>query len=56
MVAILKQGATKENIKKLFDKLSKQSKNEGVNTLKFCGKIKLGEDALAIQKQMRNEW
>jgi len=29
---------------------------EGVDVLKFCGKIKLKKDALVIQKQLRNEW
>ncbi len=32
------------------------SKPKGVDTLKYCGKIKLNEDALDIQNKIRNEW
>jgi hypothetical protein len=34
----------------------KNSKQEGVDTLKYCGTVKLKEDPLAIQKKLRNEW
>ena len=34
----------------------KSSKPEGVDTLKYCGTIKLKEDPLVIQKKLRNEW
>lgn len=34
----------------------KSSKPEGVDTLKYCGTIKLKEDPLLIQKKLRNEW
>ena len=56
MVAILKQGATKEYIQKLLDKITKEMHTDGVNTQKYCGTIKLKEDALTIQKRMRDEW
>ncbi len=29
---------------------------KGVNTMKYCGVIKLKEDPLAIQKRLRDEW
>ena len=29
---------------------------KGVNTLKFCGILKLKEDPLEIQKKLRDEW
>lgn len=29
---------------------------KGVDTLKYCGVLKLKEDALAIQKKLRDEW
>ena len=29
---------------------------KGVNTKKYCGTIKLDEDPLSIQQQMRKEW
>ena len=35
---------------------NKTSKPEGINTLKYCGTIKLNEDALVIQKKLRDEW
>lgn len=54
MVMVLKKGATKKQIDDLSKKLFK--KTTGVNTKKFCGVIKLKEDPLTIQKQMRNEW
>ena len=36
--------------------LKKLRKKKGVNTKKYCGTIKLKEDALLIQKQLRDEW
>ena len=35
---------------------SKASKPKGVNTLKYCGTIKLKRDPLEIQKKLRDEW
>jgi hypothetical protein len=37
-------------------KRAQRSKSEGVDTLKYCGRIKLTEDPLAIQKKLRDEW
>jgi hypothetical protein len=54
LVLVLKKGATKKQMDNLNKKLSK--KTVGVNTKKFCGVIKLKEDPLTIQKQMRGEW
>ncbi len=53
MVVVLKQGATKEAIEKLLKKLKIK---RGVNTKKYCGTIKLKEDPLTIQKNLRDEW
>ncbi len=53
MVLVLKKGATKKDMQNIENKLQKTS---GVNTKKYCGVIKLKEDPLVIQKQMRNEW
>lgn len=55
MVLILKKGASKKEIALLREKLQKHTK-KGVNTLKFCGTLKLKEDPMAIQNAMRNEW
>ncbi len=55
MVLLLKKGASKGEV----DEIRKQLvflPVRGVNTKKFCGSIKLKEDALLIQKKMRNEW
>ncbi len=35
---------------------NKSSKTKGVDTSKYCGTVKFNEDALAIQKRLRNEW
>jgi len=56
MVVRLKQGATKESIRKLLAKVAKQTPSTGVDTQKYCGAIHLKEDALTIQKRLRNEW
>lgn len=53
MVLILKKGASKKEIEAIEKKL-KHSK--GVDTQKYCGKIKLAEDSLLIQKGFRDEW
>lgn len=55
MVAILKKGENKKNMQKLLDKLS-DKKSKGVDAHKYCGTIELKEDALKIQKKMRDEW
>jgi hypothetical protein len=51
----------KEKIKEKKNKITRIrrdsiSKPKGVNTLKYCGNIKLKEDPLLIQKKLRNEW
>lgn len=56
MVAILKQGENKKNMLKLLEELLKNRKRKGVNVRKYCGTIKLKEDALSIQKKLRDEW
>ncbi len=56
MVTLLKRGATKKNIKKVLDGMSKEREMVGVDTYKYCGKISLNRDALIIQKELRDEW
>ena len=53
MVLILKKGASKKEIESIQKKLKAL---EGVDVMKYCGKIKLKDDALKIQKDLRNEW
>ncbi len=50
---MLKKGATKKEIESIEKKLKNKS---GVDVMKYCGKIKLKEDPLSIQKSLRNEW
>ena len=56
MVAVLKKGENKKNMQKLMDKLSKRKNPKGIDAHKFCGVIHLKEDALEIQKKLRDEW
>jgi len=53
MVLVLKKGASKKEIELLEKKIKHKS---GVEVMKYCGLIKLKEDALTIQKNLRNEW
>jgi cytidylate kinase len=53
MVLILKRGASKKEIESIEKKLKNR---EGIDVMKYCGKVKLKEDALKIQKNLRNEW
>jgi len=56
MVLVLKKGASKKEIDSLLKKLVAPNNLSGLDAKKYCGTIKLKEDALAIQKQMRDEW
>ena len=53
MVLVLKKGASKKEIQSLEKKLNLK-KDRGLS--KYCGILKLKEDSLSIQKQMRNDW
>jgi hypothetical protein len=53
MSTILKKKSSKRDISKTFNKAINR---KGVDTAKYCGVIKLSNDALAIQKELRNEW
>ena len=44
----------KQKIKRI--RRQKADLNKGVNTLKYCGALKIKEDPLAIQKRLRDEW
>jgi len=57
MVTTIKRGATKAEIQSLFEKLESHStKSKGFDAHKFCGTVKFNEDALEIQKRLRDEW
>jgi hypothetical protein len=53
MVLVLKKGASKQRMTAILKKLRRK---KGVDTKKYCGVVKLPEDALIIQKWLRNEW
>ncbi len=61
MVVTISSNSSEEEIRKALDKLAGK-KNAGKSTArkfdahKYCGVIKLKEDPLTIQKEMRNEW
>jgi hypothetical protein len=56
MTLILKKGASKKDIQQINKKLSEISSGKKLNTKKHSGVIKLKEDALSIQKKLRDEW
>lgn len=54
MVTIIKAKTKKEKINELLSKAEKK-----INLLKaskYCGKIKLKENPISIQKKLRDEW
>lgn len=56
MITIINQGSTEEKIKDLLVNLFKKRRNKGLDAHKYCGVIKLKEDALNIQMKLRDEW
>ncbi len=53
MVTVIKKGLDKY---KVAEKIESALQTKGVDTLKYCGVIKLNEDPLLIQKRLRDEW
>jgi len=57
MVTTIKKGSSKEQIQTLFKNMEeKKASKKGFDAYKFCGTVKFDEDALEIQKKMRDEW
>ena len=57
MVITLRKGASKREIKKTIRQLEAlESNRKGFDAHKYCGVLKIKEDALNIQKRLRNEW
>lgn len=57
MITIIKKGTSDEEIKKRLSEISKKwDKRKGFNAFEFCGAVKFAEDALIIQKKLRDEW
>ncbi len=53
MSIVIKKKSTKKSLAKKFNKAIEL---KGLDTMKYCGVIKLPKNALAIQKELRNEW
>jgi len=53
MVLVLKSN---KDIKKVKEALADRQIKKGFDAKKFCGAIKVDEDALVIQKRLRDEW
>ncbi|TFF35066.1 hypothetical protein [Mucilaginibacter psychrotolerans] len=56
MVLVLKEGATKEDISKIEKKFFQKKSKGGFDAKKYNGIMPFLEDALVIQKKMRDEW
>ena len=53
MVSILRKGATRQEQLAIKARLQKK---QSLDIRKFCGILKLQEDPMEIQKQLRDEW
>lgn len=56
MVTIIKKTAKKREIKKILSSVKPQRINKPFKASLYCGKVKYNEDALTIQKKLRDEW
>ena len=56
MVTVIKRGSDKKSIAIGMQKLVDKSAKKGFKAQEFCGILKLDEDALDIQRQLRDEW
>jgi hypothetical protein len=55
MVTVLKKNESIEKLKQILDNvLSKKKK--GIDASKFSGILKIDDDAVDLQKKMRDEW
>jgi uncharacterized protein (UPF0335 family) len=56
MVLVLKKGAAKHEIAALEKQLYTRKASAGFDAKKYNGVLKLKQDPLTIQKQLRDEW
>jgi hypothetical protein len=49
---VIKKREKKESYRKKLVSI----KNKGIDTGKYCGKVKIPGDPVKIQKKLRNEW
>jgi hypothetical protein len=54
MVTTIKKGTSREKILVALKK--RPTKGKGPDLKKYCGSIKLSEDAMELQRNWRNEW
>jgi hypothetical protein len=52
----LNRSASRKEIAAINKQLPKTNLTKRLNAKKYCGVIKLGKDALFIQKELRSEW
>ena len=55
MAIIIKSGTSKKDLLAILKTLD-NTPFKGIDTKKYCGKLKLKKDALKTQKEMRDEW
>jgi hypothetical protein len=56
MTIIIDKNTTKKEFEKQLNVLQKTKKSKGVDLTRHLGVIKLANDALLIQKEIRSEW
>ena len=56
MVVVIRKTIKKKDIPKLLKSVKPSIPRKTFNPMDFCGKVKFNEDALLIQKRLRNEW
>lgn len=56
MVTVIKKSVKKKDNKNKINSLNKVDPAKIFKASEFCGKVKYKEDALAMQKKVRNEW
>ena len=56
MTVVVDKKIKKKEFQKIVASMASEKDTKVVNTLKYCGIIKLEKDPLVIQKEMRDEW
>lgn len=56
MTTIIKRTTTRKELTSLLKRKKRTRKAKGVDVLSYAGKLKLNEDALTLQKKMRDGW
>jgi len=56
MVTVLKKGSDKAAMQEVLEKVSSYQPKRGLDSFKYCGKVRFKEDGLKLQKQWRDEW